>query len=156
MSTAFFGIIDLLGILPYYLEIALGQDTVSIWQCLHVCVPDLCSQRFSGSQSSGPSGCYAYSDRSGTIILYCCKPLFSSTIFSTHDSTRLVQNYRSHVSFVPKIRARLARARVLRGHGSCSLQYPTVSPSPMLRPILTACLGISQNAAPGTKPWDYS
>ncbi|TCD70872.1 hypothetical protein EIP91_001180 [Steccherinum ochraceum] len=33
-GLSFFGIIDLLGILPYYIEIALQQDTVNIYSCI--------------------------------------------------------------------------------------------------------------------------
>jgi potassium voltage-gated channel Shal-related subfamily D member 2 len=72
LIPAFFGIIDLLGILPYYIEIALGQDTVSLCYYSHTIKPDSCSLRFSGLLSSAHSGCCAYSDRSDTITPSCC------------------------------------------------------------------------------------
>ena len=71
--VAFFGIIDLLGIVPYYIEIASGQDTVRTCRPQPSIKPDSCSPHSSGSLSSGHSDCYASSGHSGIITQFCCE-----------------------------------------------------------------------------------
>lgn len=75
---AFFGIIDLLGILPYYLEIALQQDTVRPSNHLSLPVPDLYRPLFSDSRYYERLGYCVYSDHSDITIQFCCAYLPSA------------------------------------------------------------------------------
>ncbi|KAH8104748.1 hypothetical protein BXZ70DRAFT_1048626 [Cristinia sonorae] len=70
---SFFGIIDLLGIVPYYIEIALKQDTVNTFNLLlPECEPDLFSLPSSGSLYCGRSvSCVSSGHSAITIQFYC-------------------------------------------------------------------------------------
>ena len=66
-----------------------------------------------------------------------------------------MQDYRSDVLVVPKIRACITCFGILRGYGASRVQYLVVSLSCVLPPgfLLTAPPGILPNEAPGMKPW---
>lgn len=75
VTTAFFGIIDLLSVAPYYIEIMLQQDTVSLMRSSSYLRLDYIwnsRQFYSGFQYCGCSAFYECSSRSATTIPYYC------------------------------------------------------------------------------------
>jgi len=74
ISSAFYGLIDLLSVFPYYLELILQQDTVCLLHklsCIFSLIPP--SPYSSGFQYCESSGCFGFSDHFAIIIQFYCK-----------------------------------------------------------------------------------
>jgi potassium voltage-gated channel Shal-related subfamily D protein 2 len=93
LKPAFYGIIDLLAILPYYIEIMLRQDTVHMvlaFMCCQVITVHR-SRFFSGFQSYVCSDCYAFFGPSVTIIPFYCELIWDFNLNRTNIFGRTIE-----------------------------------------------------------------
>src|SRR6266702_910725 len=122
---------DLLAILPYYIEIALQKDTVSPLSSplSDPSLAHLIRVAFSLRSFAFPYfarfACFASSVRSGTIVPFYCTCLFPGLLASVRRRQR-IQDDRGHVPLLPTLAGRASRSRILRTHGGCRLQHPYV------------------------------
>ncbi|TFY76214.1 hypothetical protein EWM64_g7800 [Hericium alpestre] len=97
---SFFGILDLLAILPYYIEIAMQEDTSTLF-------------RFSILRTFRLLRVFRPFRYSSTLLLHVTMP----TVSGFRRANCTWQNDRSHVPLVSPLPACSARAQLLRMHG---------------------------------------